>query len=109
MARVSKFNRVVVGKAIINVIEQPGSLVAEAAFVDTTTGATHGQTTCRTWSPNTAAKMRELLESMSADLEATHFADGSEQTATTASGGLVVEPQGLGEHFGGSDEGIPQG
>lgn len=109
MPRFSKFDKVVVAKVGISVIEQPSSLVADAAFVDTTTGATHGQTTCRTWSATTLSKLRELLESMSADLEATHFADGSEQTTTMASGGLKSEPQGLGEHFGSGDEGIPQG
>lgn len=109
MSRSSKFDRVVVGRVVINVIEQPSSMTAEAAFVDTTTGATHGQTTCRSWSVATNAKLRELLDLMSLDLEATHFADGPETASTIAGGGLSSVPQGLGEHFGANEDDIPQG
>ena len=109
MPRQAKFDRVVIGKAFINVIEQPASLKAEAAFVDTSTGATHGMTNCSSWSPATVQKLRELLDLMSADLEATHFTDGSAVTATTDGSGINVPAQGLGEHLRSADDGIPQG
>lgn len=109
MPRSSKFDRVIVAEATINVLEQPGTLVAKAAFVNTETGATHGQTTCRQWSPATTVKLKELLDAMSADLEAMHFADGGQSFATTAGGSISNAAQGLGESLGAKDDGIPQG
>jgi len=112
MSRVSKFDKIVVGKATINVVEKPASLVAEAAFVDTNTGATHGMTMCRSWSATTIARLRDLLDAMSVDLELTHFVDGGTEAlfdTPKGSGAMESTPQGLGEMLGAADDGIPQG
>ena len=108
MPRLSKFDKLVIGKATISMIEQPTSLVAEAAFVDSTTGATHGRTTASSWSEATKLKLHELLDHMAKDLEAVHFTDRIESAATT-SGSINVASQGLGEHLGAKDDGIGQG
>lgn len=108
--RTVKFDAIRVAEITVNVLETPAVISAKAAFVSTKTGATHGWTTCKSWSDETIAKLRELKDSMERDLANTHFEDGaSSSSPTTSSGGLRESFQGLGEHLGTSEEPVPQG
>lgn len=108
--RPAKFDTIRVAEISVNLLETPALISAKAAFVNTKTGATHGWTTCKSWSEETVAKLRELRESMERDLANTHFEDGSSSSSPTTSGGSVREGfQGLGEHLGTTEEGVPQG
>ena len=99
--RSSKFDRLAIGEMTANFLSVPAVLKAKAAFVDSTTGATHGWTECFNWSPATSAKMAELRASMEADLERIHFVDGT----TTSGSGDQIAHDGLGEALGR----VPQG
>lgn len=83
----------------INLMEK--SLVAEAAFVNTRNGATHGFTkgTGAIWSEETKAAAAALVAAMERDLAHLHF--GTPQ----AEQGLAVAPpaSGLGEHLSDGD------
>lgn len=108
--RTVKFNAVRVAEITVSVIETPSVISAKAAFVNTETGNTHGWTNCKSWSPETLEKLRELRECMERDISAIHFVDGAIGPAATTSGGGIRESfKGLGEHLGSSDEPVPQG
>lgn len=108
--RTVKFDGIRVAEITVNFLEVSASVSAKAAFVNTKTGATHGWTTGKRWSDETMAKLVELREMMERDLAAIHFEDGSSSSSpTTSSGGLRDGFQGLGEHLGGTEEGVPQG
>lgn len=100
--RVAKFDKLAIGEMTANFLSVPTSLKAKAAFVDSTTGSTHGWTECSNWSPATAAKMAELRTCMETDLARIHFEDG----ATASSGGDQIAYDGLGEVLGSH---VPQG
>jgi hypothetical protein len=100
---------VAIGEVSIKLIEEPHTLVAKAAFVNSKSGVTHGYTHCSSWSKEVMMKMRELCALMAQDLENTHFEGGSAAASTVG----VTLPQeipaitGLGEFIGDGD--IPQG
>lgn len=104
-----KFNAIRVAEITLNVAEATSSITAKAAFVNTTTGQTHGWTTGRSWSEETLQKVRELREAMERDLERLHFEDGASSPTTTSGGGLRDGFKGLGEELGAVDETVPQG
>lgn len=99
--RAAKFDKIAIGEVTANFLVMPASLRAKAAFVDSSTGVTHGWTDCANWSEATIAKMRELRACMEADLERIHF----EGSATTCSSAVEIDHDGLGEALGG----VPQG
>jgi len=74
-------------------------LVAHAAFVNTNTGDSYGETTCTNWSPNTFEKLKELRAAMELDVAAKVF-------ETDTVGALAGSPvaasvgDGIGEHAG---------
>lgn len=105
-----KFDAIRIAEVTINLVEQQPSMTAKAAFVNTTSGHTHGWTNGRSWSEETLAKLRELKESMERDLEKQHFDDLSHTPGTTTSGSVTREGfHGLGEHLGTTTEPVPQG
>lgn len=99
--RTAKFDKLAVGEMTANFLTVPASIKVKAAFVDSTTGSTHGWTECSNWSPATASKMAELRACMEADLARIHFEDGT----TTSGGGDQIAYGGLGEALGS----VPQG
>lgn len=75
---------------------------AKIAFVNPESGATHSWTTHRSWSGPTLSKLRELRESMEADVAAAHFVGGGGATETQGVTAPVSSqaPQGIGEMLG---------
>lgn len=71
------------------------TLQGKAAFVSTRTGGTYGWTECTTWSPETVAKLQELLALMEVDLGRIHLVEGGE-TVTGPSSLAGTEPRGIG-------------
>jgi len=63
-------------------------LEAKAAFVHSKSGATHGSTTCYSWSPETMKKLNELLDAMESDLAARHFSESSTPITPESFGGI---------------------
>ncbi len=76
------------------------SLVGHGAFVNTDTGSTYGQTSCRRWSKRTLEKLDELRAAMEEDLAALVFVT----RAASGSEGPVLEPGGIGESLRSSTE-----
>lgn len=110
MPRTVKFDALRVAEIKVSLIEAPVTIEAKAAFINTETGATHGWTTGRAgWSDATIEKLKELRESMEADLARIHFVDGATVTPTTSSGDIREGFQGLGEHLGSTEDPTPQG
>lgn len=108
--RPAKFDTIRVAEITVSFLETPAAVTAKAAFVNTKSGATHGWTTGKRWADDTMAKLVELRELMERDLSSTHFEDGATASSPTTSGGSIRETfQGLGEHLGASEEGVPQG
>ena len=107
--RTVKFDTIRVAEITVSFLESPAVVTAKAAFVNTKSGATHGWTTGKRWSDETMAKLVELRELMERDLSVTHFEDGATSSPTTSGGSVREAFQGLGEHLGTSEEGVPQG
>jgi hypothetical protein len=72
-------------------------LVAHAAFVSTTSGATFGRTKCQRWSKETLDTLKLLRDLMELDIANMVFIGGG----ATAGGPLTSkEPEGIKEHAG---------
>jgi len=92
-----RFDGLAICEGTFNLLSTAATLTAKAAFVDNTTGKTHGWTEVRAgWSKETLRRLKELQESMEADLAAVHFTDGSSSFNGSGSEGV---PPGLGEHL----------
>ena len=82
-----------------------GKMTAKAAFINTESGASHGWTSHQIWSPSTLAKLKELKDSMEADLADAHFHEGGDEPGQHGPRGLSPTPPrqngagGLGEHL----------
>ena len=74
-----------------------GALFAKAAFVSTSTGKTHGWTTCENWPTHVHEKVEELLGVIEAHLASIHF-EGAEV-------GTAKQMTGLGELLSIEDSG----
>jgi hypothetical protein len=92
---IPKFDGVAVLEISVDFKGPSGKVEAVAAFVDTTTGETHGWTkgVGTTWSNQTKERLQALRESMEEDLAARSF--GDRRSATRA-----ADVGGLGEHLG---------
>lgn len=90
MTGTPKFNSIAVGELRATFIERVHELSAKAAFVNTTTGTTHGWTTNTQWSTATLQKLEELRAAMEEDLGRLHFDDAHPETPRHAQdvGGL---------------------
>ncbi len=75
------------------------ALVARGAYVDTRTGKTYGETSCRRWSPETIAKLGELRRAMEQDLAALVFETEESTGAAAATGLRMSAPTGIGERL----------
>jgi hypothetical protein len=105
------FNGIALGEISVSFIENPPKINAKAAFINTSTGQTHGWTLCHQWSAETVAKLKELRALMERDISVLHFADagGSVIAASTTGGGGISETfKGLGETLGQVDGGAEQ-
>lgn len=94
------------GEFSVNLLGTSVQMKAKAAFVDTTTGSTHGWTESSQWSHDTVAKMKELVAMMESDMAKQHFIGD-----TGGAGAGPIEPGarpgmsgGLGEHVGNDGE-----
>ena len=79
-----------------------GTLEADAAFVNTETGETHGWTKSggSPWGKDTQDAMASLKELLERDLQRVHFDGGDDVTSQTeGSTGLQPEGGGLGERL----------
>ena len=75
------------------------ALVAHGAFVNTKTGQTYGQTTCRHWSKETMSRLKALREAMEIDMAALVF-EGASSAPSDSRGIAMPDPGGIGEHAG---------
>jgi len=94
------FDGVLVGELSVSFIDSPSVLSAKAAFVNRSTGRTHGWTSNAQWSPATLRKLQELRDAMEDDLAEIHFREG--RTAQGGAPGLNLTPKrppGLGDHL----------
>ena len=82
-------------------------LVGQGAFVNTNTGMTYGQTTCRIWSKRTLDKLAELRSYMEEDLAALVF-ERAGATSPTGPALQQSEPGGIGEDLRGGGPEAPQ-
>ena len=99
----TKIDGLALGELRVSFLGEGLEIYGKAAFVDSTTGNTHGWTEGRgqLWSKNTLAKLAELRLCMEMDLGAVHLKnmeDGDTGTAAAEDdeGGLV-------EHLGTGD------
>ena len=92
------FDAIAIAEVSINLLKK--TLTAEAAFVNTKTGATHGWTKGEgaIWSEETRAAVAALTAAIERDLARQHF--GSAETSLPAS---AQPASGLGEHLSDSD------
>lgn len=93
-----KFNGLALGEGTFTFLTPTIGLKVKAAFVDNTTGKTHGWTeTTGGWSKETLQKLDELRQCIERDLAAVHFdgADGGVLQSSRA----PDAPLGLGEHL----------
>lgn len=76
-----------------------GNLEADAAFVNTVTGETHGWTKSggSPWEKDTQDAMTILKELMERDLQRIHFDDATDTVQSGSATGLQPEGGGLGE------------
>jgi hypothetical protein len=94
------FDGILVGEFSVSFIESPSVLSAKAAFVNKTTGHTHGWTSNAQWTPATLRKLQELREAMEEDLAEIHFREG--RAAQGGGPGLGLTPKrplSLGDHL----------
>lgn len=100
----AKFDGLTLGEFSASFLGPSGAvhLEAKTAFVDSTTGATHGWTNTTTWSPETIEKLKELKEVMERDVAKVHFVGGGETLASTRKAASLGEG-GLGELLSGKD------
>lgn len=82
---------------------RPLSLKGTAAFVNSTTGGTHGWTSANgsIWSNETVELLKQLAQSMELDLAREHL--GISVQAPRETPRMVIEDEGLAEHLGGED------
>ncbi len=94
------FDALVLARVEIDMLKR--SLTAQAAFVDTKTGATHGWTKGEgaIWSEETKSAAAVLAASMERDLAKLHFGTQPSEVALPTSGPAA---SGLGEHLSDSD------
>jgi hypothetical protein len=96
-----RFDGLALCEGTFNLLSTAPTLTAKAAFVDNTTGKTHGWTEVRAgWSKETLRRLQELQESMENDLAAVHFIGNA--SSLNGSGGEGAPP-GLGEHLRSDD------
>jgi hypothetical protein len=81
------------------------TLAGKAAFVDQSTGVSHGWTKNEgaAWSRETIDRLYALRDSMEADMAALHF-NGYTQSVTASSVRPTAELGGLGEHLEEADQ-----
>ena len=92
-----RFDGIALCDGTFNLLSTAATLTAKAAFVDNTTGKTHGWTEVRAgWSKETLRKLKELQESMENDLAGVHFTGSSSSFNDSDGEGA---PPGLGEHL----------
>jgi hypothetical protein len=95
----ARFDGLALGEGTFNFTGTGGpALSAKAAFVNSTTGETHGWTHNAMWSPATLEKLKELRALMEVDLGNLHLENGGEVLVTTARQ-VGDEPGGLGDHL----------
>lgn len=90
-----KFDGLTVGEFTGSFLGPPGAvhLEAKVAFVDSTTGDTHGWTKGTQWSKETLAKLMILKEAMEQDVAGVHFGNAVVVTGSND----TAAPAGLGE------------
>ncbi len=76
----------------INFADKTAPITAHAAFINTGTGSTYGQTTCRVWSQRTLEKVEELRQLMEEDVAKLVFTHRVEARPVELS-----DPGGIGE------------
>jgi hypothetical protein len=103
----AKFNGIALGELTVNFLETPSKVTAKGAFINKTTGSTHGWTTCHQWSAETLEKLKELRACMEQDMLSIHFLDVL--TLGPKEQHIRESLKGLGEHLGSAEEDIPQG
>ena len=86
----------------INFHEQGAPIQAQAAYIDTKTGATYGRIDWSNWSKDTLDKLMELRACMEVDIATRVFIGGG--AATSGRANLALNPpeesDGIGEHAG---------
>jgi hypothetical protein len=97
----AKFDGIALGEMTANFLGTGTRLTAKAAFVNSTSGHTHGWTTQEQWSPETITKLTELRTLMEADLARTHFAGAAGPAAPGLHFTSPAPEGGLGEHVAG--------
>ena len=100
-----KFDGIVVASFEADFKATTIKLDAEAAFVDTRSGETHGWTrgSGHNWSKETMLKLQELRESMETDLAQRHFdhpETSSVRQVNSPNIDAMRSSEGLGEHLG---------
>lgn len=100
-----RFNTLVIAKVTVDLTRTPSAITAEAAFVNDTTGHTHGWTRGDggVWSEETRTRLRALCDSMERDLAKMHFSDG---VVAASPGNGAVEQGGLAEYLGNDAESL---
>lgn len=93
----AKFDGIAIGNISVDFLGPTLTMTCKAAFVDSTSGNTHGYTTGASWSPETIQKLKELKEAMERDLGRVHFA--GEGTTTPLGASTTAEASGIGEHL----------
>lgn len=99
-----KFGTIAVKEITADITASTLTLSCKAAFVDRTSGSTHGWTWGEggIWSQETKDRLRALQESMENDLARLHFQEGGEMQVTRHS----AQPQlgGIAEHLEDADQ-----
>lgn len=94
---VAKIDGITVGELRVAFLGAQRGVTAKAAFVNLSTGETHGWTENSTWGPEVIAKVAELRAAMEVDLSKLHF----DETETDASVGKGLRferaPSGIAE------------
>lgn len=102
-----RFDGLALGEGSFNFLGPTPALRVKAAFINNSTGITHGWTeTGQGWSKDTMRALHELRESIERDLAATHLVteeglDASEDP--TSPNVKTGAPQGIGEHLEGDE------
>ena len=98
-----KFGTITVREITVEITQAGPNIVAKAAFVDRTTGHTHGWTqgTGAIWSPETRALLLQLAASMEQDLANLHFIGGAGPSGREESKPLFG---GIAEHLEEADQ-----
>jgi hypothetical protein len=102
----AKFDGLAIGEFTAIFIGPTLDFKAKAAFIDTTTGQTHGWTSNQTWSRAVVEKLHELKQLMEIDLGALHLEAGGEPPRDAVAAQPGSAHTGLGEYVG--DAGVDQ-